>query len=152
MGGAEDTPHTAQRHPSSALLACSCMLLLPSLAVFLCRPHVGGTRLRLQGQGKGTVIQLGTAMLSNPRFPPGSSWSCTVQACPASPGWSTPPSPSEKAKVVFPRFRGQVTSDCLPMPNLSAGLSQVPESLPGQKQCASTSLKPVLKRKATGLN
>ena len=70
-------------------------LLLPSLAVFLCPRHARGTRLRLQGQGKGTDIQLGTATPASPSSHHSSPGS---QACP---GWSMPPSPSEKAKVLF---------------------------------------------------
>lgn len=44
------------------------MPLLPSLAVFLCPPLLQGTGLKLHDQGKGTIIQLGTARTSKPWF------------------------------------------------------------------------------------
>lgn len=128
----QKTPHThrAQGQPSSrgssachAFLAHSCLCpLISSLAVFLCPPLLQGAVLRLQGQGKGTIIQLGTGTTSKPWFPsqlpqelhcPGVLCLSRVEHIRQLP---------LTANVIFPHFReGQVTSHCLPVPHSPPG-------------------------------
>lgn len=72
----QKAPHTELRDspaPGAALPAMPSWLtpacLISSLAIFLCPLLLQGTGLRLQGQGKGIIIQVGTAMTSKPWFP-----------------------------------------------------------------------------------
>lgn len=129
MCGAEGTTQTAQRQPSSrdssachTFLAHSCKPLISTLAIFLSPPLLQGTGLRLQGQGKGTIIQLGTATTGKPWFPSQlpQKLHCSGILCLSRMGHTT--NPSETANVIFPHFReGQMTSHCLPVPHSSPG-------------------------------
>lgn len=131
---------TAQRDPSSACSSAPATLPWitpsPQPGCFPVPSPCKRTGLRLQGQGKGTDIQLGTATPASSSSHQSSPGSLTAQACL---GWSMPLSPSEKGKLPFLREE-QVTSGCLVMPCLSPVQRQVPESLQGQKPRASTSL------------